>query len=80
VSGWTADGGSIFVFRRGVLPALIYRMDVATGQHSLWKEIMPLETAGLGDMGGVIITPDERTYVYGTNWTLSDLYLVEGVK
>jgi Tol biopolymer transport system component len=80
VSGWTADGKSVFVFRRGVLPARIYRMDIETGQKSLWKEIMPLETAGLGDMGGMIVTPDERSYVYGTNWTLSDLYLVEGVK
>jgi serine/threonine protein kinase/Tol biopolymer transport system component len=80
VEGWSADGKSIFVHRRGELPARIYRLDVATGKKTLWKETMPLETAGLGDVGGVIVTPDGRSYVFGTGWTLSDLYLVEGLK
>ncbi len=80
VEGWSADGKSIFVHRRGELPARIYWLDVATGKKQLWKEAMPLETAGLGDVGGVIETPDGRSYVYGTGWTLSDLYLVGGLK
>jgi Tol biopolymer transport system component/predicted Ser/Thr protein kinase len=80
LEGWTADGKSIFMHRRGELPARIYRLDVETGQTTLWKEVMPLESAGLGDVGGVMVTPDGRSYVFGTNWTLSDLYLVEGVK
>ena len=78
--GWSSDGRSLFVHRRGVLPARIDRLDVATGKRDLWKETMPLETAGLGDIGGVLVTPDGRSYVYGTGWTLSDLYLVEGLK
>jgi len=80
VEGWTSDGKSFFVHRRGELPARIYRQDAETGQKTLWKEAMPLETAGLGDVGGVIVTPDGRSYVYGTGWTLSDLYLVEGIR
>ena len=32
------------------------------------------------NVGGVIVTPDGRSYVYGTGWTLSDLYLVEGLR
>ncbi len=80
LDGWAADGRSIFVHNRGELPARVYRQDVETGQKSLWKEVMPLETAGLGDVAGVMITPDERSYIYGTAWTLSDLYLIEGVK
>jgi Tol biopolymer transport system component len=78
--GWSSDGRFLFVHRRGMLPARIDRLDVATGKRDLWKETMPLETAGLGDIGGVIVTPDGRSYVYGTGWTLSDLYLVEGLK
>ena len=80
VEGWSADGKSLFVHRRGELPARIYRLDVATGQKVLCKETMPLEAAGLGDVGGVIVTPDGRSYVFGTGWTLSDLYLVEGLR
>ena len=80
IEGWTADGKDLVVHRRGELPARVYRLDVATGKKELWKELMPLEAAGLGDVGGVISARDGRSYVYGTGWTLSDLYLVEGLK
>jgi Tol biopolymer transport system component len=80
IEGWSSDGKSLFVHRRGELPARIYRLNVSTGSKELWKEAMPLETAGLGDVGGVIVTPDGRSYVYGTGWTLSDLYLIEGLR
>jgi len=80
IEGWTADGRSLFVHRRGELPALVYKLDVATGKKELWKSLMPVESAGLGDVGGVILSRDGRSYVYGTGWILSDLYLVEGLK
>ncbi len=80
IEGWTADGNGLVVHRRGDLPAKVYRLDIATGKKELWKELMPLETAGIGDVGGVILARDRRSYVYGTGWTLSDLYLVEGLK
>jgi eukaryotic-like serine/threonine-protein kinase len=80
IEGWSSDGKSLFVHRRGELPARIYRLNVTTGSKELWKEAMPLETAGLGDVGGVIVTPNGQSYVYGTGWTLSDLYLIEGMR
>ncbi|HEY3202310.1 MAG TPA: protein kinase, partial [Thermoanaerobaculia bacterium] len=80
IEGWTADGKGLYVHRRGELPAKVYRLDVTTGKKELWKELMPLETAGLGDVGGVTMARDGKSYVYGTGWTLSDLYLVEGLK
>jgi len=77
---WTGDGRSLIVHRRGELPTKVYKLDVATGRKDLWKELMPLETAGLGDIGGVVLARDGKSYVYGTGWNLSDLYLVAGLK
>jgi dipeptidyl aminopeptidase/acylaminoacyl peptidase len=80
IEGWTVDGKSLVVHRRGELPAKVYKLDVTTGKKDLWKELMPLETAGLGDVGGVVMARDGTSYVYGTGWILSDLYLAEGLK
>jgi hypothetical protein len=80
IDGWTADGKTVVVHRRGELPARVYKVDPFTGQKELWKEILPLDTAGLGDIGGVMLGKDGKSYVYGAGWILSDLYLVEGLK
>ena len=77
---WTGDGKSLVIHRRGELPARIYKLDVTTGKKELWKELMPVDTAGLNDIGGVIIARDGKSYAYGGGWILSDLYLVEGLK
>jgi len=78
--GWTTDGRSIFIYRSGELPAKVYRLDVATGQKTLWKQLMPADDAGVTDIGPILITPDTKTYVYEYGRTLSDLYLVDGLK
>jgi dipeptidyl aminopeptidase/acylaminoacyl peptidase len=78
--GWSSDGRSLFIYRPGELPAKIYRLDVATGQKQLWRELMPADSAGVTDIGPILITPDAKTYVYEYGRTLSDLYLVEGLK
>jgi len=77
---WTADGRSIFLYRPGDLPAKVYKLDLATGQKQLWRELMPADNAGVTDIGPILITPDAKSYVYEYGRTLSDLYLVEGLK
>jgi Tol biopolymer transport system component/predicted Ser/Thr protein kinase len=78
--GWSADGRSIFIYRAGELPAKVYRLDLGTGQKTLWKQLMPADDAGVTDIGPILITPDAKTYVYEYGRTLSDLYLVDGLK
>jgi Tol biopolymer transport system component len=80
VEAWTGDGKSIVVHRRGELPVRVYLMDPVSGKKTLWKELMPLDTAGLGDIGGVMVGKDGKSYAYGAGWILSDLYLVQGLK
>ena len=77
---WSSDGRSLFVYRPGDLPARIFLLQVATGQRTFWKQMMPSDPAGVNHIGPVVLTPDGKTYVYGYHRTLSDLYMVEGLK
>lgn len=77
---WSADGKSIYVYKPGDLPARVYLLDLATGQRTLWKELIPSDSAGVSRLGPILITPDGRTCLYGYHRILSDLYLVEGLK
>jgi hypothetical protein len=38
------------------------------------------DAAGITDVGPILITPDGKSYVYEYGRTLSDPYLVEGIK
>ena len=62
------------------LPTKIYRLDLVTGQRVMWKELIPSDPAGVSQIGPVIVTPTANAYVYGYHRTLSDLYLVDGLK
>ena len=77
---WAQDGHSLYIYRPGELPARIYRLDLATGQKTLLKQLMPNDPAGVETIGPILFTPDGKTCVYGYHRTLSDLYLVEGLK
>lgn len=77
---WTADGHSLYIYRPGELPAKVYRLDLATGERTLWRQLMPSDPAGVERIGPIRITADGKTYVYGYHRNLADLYLVEGLK
>jgi len=77
---WTADGRALFVLRPGQIPTPVFRLDVLSGQRTLWKELAPHDRAGVGTLGSLVMTPDGRTYAYSFQQTLSELYLVTGLK
>jgi len=79
-TGWSGDGRSLYVFHFGQIPAKVFELELATGKRKLWKELVPADSAGIDTIRGVEMTPDARAYVYGYIRTLSDLYLVEGLK
>jgi Tol biopolymer transport system component len=79
-TGWAADGKSIFVYRFGEIPAKVYGVDLTSGQRKLWKQLVPSDSAGIDTIRGIELSGDSKSYVYGYIRTLSDLYLVEGVK
>lgn len=73
---FSADGKSIFVGSFGKIPAMLTRVDLATGQRLPWREAMPADPAGLINVGPIFVTPDGRTTVYSYTRLLSDLYLI----
>jgi serine/threonine protein kinase/Tol biopolymer transport system component len=77
---WSQDGRSLYVYRPGELPAKVFRFDLTTRQRTLWKELMPSDPAGVETIGPILLTADGKRCVYGYHRTLSDLYLVEGLK
>jgi serine/threonine protein kinase/Tol biopolymer transport system component len=79
-TGWSADGRSIYVFRFGEIPCKLFELEISSGKRKLWKELVPADAAGIDTIRGITITPDARAYVYGYIRTLSDLYVVEGLK
>jgi serine/threonine protein kinase/dipeptidyl aminopeptidase/acylaminoacyl peptidase len=77
---WSADARSLYVYQPGELPAHVYRVDVHSGQRTLWKDLIPTDPAGVENIGPILLTPDAKTCVFGYHRNLADLYLVEGLK
>jgi WD40 repeat protein/predicted Ser/Thr protein kinase len=77
---WTADGGSIFVYRPSAPPLRVEKVDVKTGHRTLWKEIRPPDPSGVEQVGPVQITKDETSYVYSYRRALDELYLATGLR
>jgi eukaryotic-like serine/threonine-protein kinase len=77
---WSQDSRSIYLYRTGEVPAKVYRLELATGKKSVWKQIAPLDPTGVSTIGPILMTPDGKSYVYGFHRTVGDLYLVEGLK
>jgi len=77
---WSDDGRALFVARAAPLPARIERIDVATGQRTLWKELMPTDRAGLVDLGWFLTSADGRSYVYSYRRNISTLYVGVGLR
>jgi eukaryotic-like serine/threonine-protein kinase len=77
---FSSDGHSIYLYRTGEIPAKVYRVDLASGKKTVWKEIAPLDPTGISTIGPILMTPDGTSYVYGFHRTVGDLYLVDGLK
>ncbi len=77
---WSGGGRSIFVYRPAEIPAKVDRIELATGRRTLWKELRPSDPAGVEFIGPILMTADEKSYVYGYRRLLTDLYVVEGLK
>jgi Tol biopolymer transport system component/predicted Ser/Thr protein kinase len=79
-TGWSEDGRFLYLFRFGEIPAKVVELELSTGKRKLWKELVPADAAGIDTIRAITITPDAKAYVYGYIRTLSDLYVVEGLK
>jgi hypothetical protein len=76
---WSADGGSIFVYKGGRVEVPIDRIDLATGSRSRWHVLRPADPAGIMDIFPIHMTRDGEKYAYSYRRFMSDLYVVEGL-
>jgi hypothetical protein len=51
-----------------------------TGKRDLLLEVTPTDHAGATGGGGILVTPDGKTYAYSASQQLSELQVVEGLK
>jgi serine/threonine protein kinase/Tol biopolymer transport system component len=77
---YSTDGRSLYIYQPGELPASVYRLDIQTGQRTLWRQLLPTDPAGVETIGPILMTPDATTCIFGYHRMLADLYLVEGLK
>jgi dipeptidyl aminopeptidase/acylaminoacyl peptidase len=79
-ASWSADGKSLWVFRRGEVPARIFSVEVATGRRTLWKTLVPPDAAGVCSIDELKVTPSGNAYFYSYRRTLSELYEARGLR
>ncbi|HEY4565205.1 MAG TPA: hypothetical protein VIJ36_19645, partial [Thermoanaerobaculia bacterium] len=77
---WSADGRAVFLWRSSDSPLRIFRLDLATGEKTLFREIRFPDPAGIYTTTTLVMTPDGGSYAYSYGRMLSTLYLVEGLK
>jgi hypothetical protein len=78
VARWTGDARSVLAYRSAEIPCRLDRVDLATGQRRLFKEIAPADRVGLLSLRGVFVTDDLRSYAYTTYHQVSSLFVSEG--
>jgi dipeptidyl aminopeptidase/acylaminoacyl peptidase len=76
---FSADAKSLLVWKRDV-PARVERVELETGRHERWKDLMPLDPSGVERISNVVVTPDGKSYAYTYSRMLSDLFVVEGLR
>jgi hypothetical protein len=77
---WSSDGESLWVFRRGEIPARIDRLAIATGRRERWRNLAPGDGAGVYSIDELQITPSGHAYFYSYRQILSELYEARGLR
>src|SRR6185295_17200665 len=75
----SADGKGLFVFLRGEVPGRVYRVDLASGERTLVRELSPSDPVGVDGMIVVRCTGGGEHFAYSYGQRLNDLYVVEGL-
>ena len=88
---WSADGRFLYVVRAASSPdraaevyttteARVDRVDTVTGNRTLWKTLKPSDPIGLETVNQVVMNRDATAYCYGYLRSLSDLFIVNGLR
>lgn len=79
---WSEDGRWLYV--RGATaaepPIRVFRVELETGRREAWRELMPVDPAGLTSLGSLSLAPNGGAYAYSYGTTFSQLVVAEGIK
>jgi hypothetical protein len=76
---WSRDGRAVYVYKPG-LPGRVETLDVATGERRPWKEVVPLDPAGVNQVEPFVLAEDGSAFVYSYRRLLDELVLMTGVR
>jgi eukaryotic-like serine/threonine-protein kinase len=77
---WTADGRSLWIFRRGEVPAEVWQLEIDTGRRRLRKTLRPSDPSGVYSIHDFRVTRDGGAYFYSYKRVVSQLYSVQGLR
>jgi serine/threonine protein kinase len=77
---WSNDGQSIFVYSNQRIPCTILKLRVSTPDRQMFKQILPPDPTGIVYISTFRISPDESTFAYSYQRTLSALYQIHGLQ
>ena len=82
VAEWSADGKALYVYQVGAPSVSVYRLDIATGNRTLMRELTPADRAGVVRIGPVVTNaePHPSEFAYSYLQTLSVLYVISGLR
>jgi len=81
VVGWAPDGQSLYVVSRGAAKVMrVFRANIETGKMEPWKNFGEEAGAGVSSIGRLQFSSDGTAYAYIYVRTLSEAYVVTGLK
>jgi len=81
VVGWTPDSGSVYVVKRGRgTVRSVLRANIQTGKMEPWKSIGEGAGAGVSSSARLHVSADGSAYAYNYSSTLSEAYVVTGLR
>jgi hypothetical protein len=75
---WGSDN-ALYVYQFARIRTLIERIDLTTGERTVWQELKPADPAGVMNIHPAHVAADLKSYAYGFRRFLSELYIVEGL-
>ena len=75
---WSPDGRSLYCYGPRSSPPGIYRIDIASGDRALWREIRSPSPASLGVFP--LLSRNLKAGAYGSLDSSADLFLVTGLR
>ena len=73
-------GNSLMVYQAGDVPVKILRVDVDTGEQTLWKELAPPNRTGLTGIAYIRVGADCQSSAYSATYCPSELWIVDGLR